>query len=367
MMRMLPSVRRAPDDRSCAGAKRRSHGFTLLELMLAAALGAALLAAVVRLFASLGSSHAALAGQARMQESARHALSFLARSAHHAGYLGCGAVGVPVNGLNGDWQQLPEFNVATPIAAFDGDANGWQPGLAALPTKRGGRAGFKARNRIDPRRLRQGSDVVVFRRIRPGARLAASLAKNTDALRVADGDSSLRKDSFAVLSACGQAALFRVTSRAGGAVATLARASGGGTFGNRAGASLSAAGLPFGGPTSPEGASVGLVSTEIYFVARSAGSDNRGGLAWSLWRKTSAAAPAELVPGIDDLQLLYGIDSTPDDATRAPERYVAAHEIGASAVRSLHISVQVTSAGAADSSRRVLRQTFSRTVARRNQ
>lgn len=347
------------------GDGRRARGFSLLELMLAAALGAALLAAVVRLFVSLGSSHAALGGQARMQESARHALAFLARSARGAGYVGCGAVDAPINGLNGDWQQLAEFNVTKPIEAFDGAGNGWQPSLATLPIKRGGKAAFKSRNRIDPRRLRQGSDVVVFRRMQPGARLAAQLANNADPLRVEDGDASLRKDSFALLAACGQAGLFRVTSRAGGAAATLARASGGGTFGNRAGVSLLAAG-PFGGTASPEGASIGLVSTEIYFVARSAGSSNRGEPAWSLWRKTSAAAPAELVRGIDDLQVLYGIDSTPDDATHAPERYVAAHRIGASAVRSLHVSVQASSVDAIDSSRRVLRQTFSRTLARRN-
>lgn len=345
---------------------RRRHGFSLLELMLAAALGVTLMAAVVRLFVSLSGSHAALAGQARMQESARHALAFLAHSARNAGYLGCGAVDAPVNGLNGSWQQLPEFNVSQPIEAFDGEANGWQPSLSALPIKRGGRSAFKSRNRIDVRRLRQGSDIVLFRRIGTDARLAAQLAKNTDALLVADGDRSLRKDSFAVLSACRQAGLFRVTSRAGGAAATLARASGGGTFGNRAGVSLLANGLAFGGATSPEGAAVGLVSTEIYFVARAAGSNNRGEQAWSLWRKTSAAAPAELVRGIDDLQLLYGIDSTPDDAALAPERYVAAPHVGASAVRSLHISVRASSVDAIDPSRRVLRQTFSRTVARRN-
>ena len=348
----------------------RTCGFTLLELMLAAALGVTLTAAAVQLFISVSGSHAALAGQARMQESARHALAFLARSARSAGYWGCGAIDSPSNGLNGDWPQLAEFDVSTPIAAFDGGPHGWRPSLTALPVKRGGSAAFKPRNRIDPERLRQGSDIVVFRRIEPGARLASPLARNTDALVVIDDGNSLRKDSFALLSACGQGALFRVTSRAGaraaGSAVTLARASGNGTFGNRAGASLLLGGMPYGGAKAPEGASVGLVSSEIYFVGRSRGSSNRGQPAWSLWRKTSAAAPAELIQGIDDMQLLFGIDSTPADASRAPDRYVTAQQIGAGAVRSLHVSVQASSVDVVDSAAGVLRQTFSRTVAMRN-
>lgn len=348
---------------------RRCHGFTLLELMLAMALGVTITAAVAQLFIGNSRDQALLAGQALMQESARHALDFLARSARGAGFFGCGPAENLINGLNGAWRQVVEFDLSTAVEAFDGAGGAWTPSLAALPLRDGSGSGaFTARNRIDTTRLKPDSDVVVFRRADRGSPLASALQNNTDPLMVAvDDDDSFEADDFVVVSTCGQAALLRVTSVAGPASAkTLARASGVGTFANRSGVSLLADAEPYGGSAGPEAATVAHLLTEVYFVARASADNNRGQPVWSLWRKTSAAAPAELVQGIDDLQLLFGIDTAPDDDVDAPGRYVAAGLIGAATVRTVRISVTASSVNAVTADDRVLRQTYSRTAALRN-
>ena len=158
--------------------RRQVAGLSLLELMLAVALGVTLTAAVVQLFGGSSRSHAALGDQARLQESARHALGFLARSARNAGYRGCASGdSVLANALHGGWEDVAELDVSRPVQGFEAvgdgvDAGDWQPGLTALPVRNSGAApAFKSRNRINLRRLRPGSDIVAFRRVEPGVHL----------------------------------------------------------------------------------------------------------------------------------------------------------------------------------------------------
>ena len=347
--------------------RSRGLGFSLLELMLAATLGVLMTTAIAQLFISNSRGQAALAGQARLQESARHALDFIARSARNAGYLGCGTAGNLANGLNGHWRQIVEIDLSTPVEAFDGAAGAWQPSLAALPMRGGGTPAFRSRNRINASRLQPNSDIVVFRRAGTGSALQSAMESDADPVVLAGDADAFRADSFALLSTCGQAALFRVSSVARSAGrTTLARAPGGGPFGNRSDAALLAGGIPYGDGATPGAAAVALAITETYFVARSTANNNRGEVVRSLWRKTSTQAPAELVQGIDELQLLFGIDTTPNNGDRAPNRYVRADAIGANSVSAVHVSVVASSVDAVTADDRVHTETFSRTVALRN-
>lgn len=346
----------------------------MLELLIAAALGIVLIAAVVQLFAGSGRGNAALAGQARLQESARHAVALLSRSARSAGYLGCGGRDGLVNTLNGTWRQVVEFDVSRPVEGFDGRATGWSPDIGILPTDGGSALAF-AGNRFDPDELKSGSDVIVFRRIEaPGQPLARSLPtildpvtrKGEDPVVTFDDEFALEADDFVVVSDCRQSALFRIgRTDVVGQVATLTRPPNSGAFGNQAELSLSGNDLPFGGAVGPEGAGVGRVITEIYFVAPGAGVNNRGDTVWSLWRRAGADAAAELIQGIDDLQVLFGVDLTSGDGVEAPNRYMAPDQVGANPVRAIHFVATVSSVDAIGADG-VLRRSFAWTVALRN-
>lgn len=353
----------------------RLLGFSLLELLIAAALGVVLVAAVVQLFAGSSRGNAALAGQALLQESARHAVALLSRSARNAGYLGCGGRDGLVNGLSGAWREIVEFDVSRPVEGFDGQGPNWNPDIGILPTV-GGSARAFAGNRIDPAELRAGSDVVVFRRLEaPGRPLARSLSTVLDPV-TGDGEEprvtvddgfAFETDDFVVVSDCRQSALFRIgTISTVGRIATLSRPSSSGPFWNRARQSLSRDDQPFGSRVGPEGAAVGRVVTEIYFVARGAGVNNRGDSVWSLWRKTAADRPAELVQGVDDLQVLFGVDLTPGNGIDSPDRYLSPGQVGANPVRTVHFVATVSSVDAVTADERVLRRSFPWTVALRN-
>ena len=349
---------------------RGRRGFSLLELMLAVTLGALLTVVAVQLFASSGRANAEHLGQARLQESARHALGFLGRSVRGAGYLGCGAPDRR-NGLNGNWHRIPEFDISAAVAGFDGvesaaGAPVWRPDLIAAPLRKGRGAPVFGRGGINVARLRPGSDILVLRRVAtPLHPILRPINAEGDPLVVLDPNAALAADSFAVLADCGRASLFRATSvsRQAGR-ATLARMSGGGVFGNRANARLFN-GAPYGDAHGPGAAGVGLVSSEFYFVARGSGDNSRGESVWAMWRKTSAERPVELVRGIVELQVLFAVDTTPDDATPAPSRLVPAPDIGSAAVRGVQI---VVTASAVDSvgANPPPRRTFAATFALRN-
>ena len=338
--------------------------------MLAVTLGALLTVAVVRLFGSSARANAEHLGQARLQESARHALGFLGRSVRGAGYRGCGAADRR-NGLNGDWARIPEFDISAAAAGFDGVGREggppvWRPDLGAAPLRRGGGAPVFGRGGINVARLRPGSDILVLRRVAtPLHPLSRPINAEGDPLVVLDPSRAFRADSFAVLADCGRASLFRATSvsRKAGA-ATLARAAGGGVFGNRAGARLFD-GAPYGDADGPGAAAVGLVAVQFYFVARDTGANSRGESVWALWRKTSAGRPVELVRGIVELQALFAVDTTPDDASLAPSRLVAAPGIGAAAVRGVHVAVTASAVDAVGAEPPP-RRTFAATFALRN-
>ena len=325
--------------RPAASGRRRQRGFSLLELLLAAALGALTTAALAQLFVSNARAAVSQTGQARLQESARLALHFLADSARSAGYFGCGP-GTLADGLRGTWRGDLTGDIARPVAGADdvGDADdvpAWELG---------------------DRKLKPGSDVVLFRRIEA---LGHDLAKPFDA----DGEliiaSTFAPSSgqLAVLSACGQLGVLGIES--------IVRRSGHVTLAASVDVdALAPAEFVYGDPAGPAATVLAPVVSEIYFVAQGRFVSNRGEPSWSLWRKTGRSD--EVVSGIEDLQVLYGIDPTPHDADPAPRRYVTGDGIGAAVVRSVWIRVTASSVDAVGEDDEPLEQTLSQTVALRN-
>ena len=347
----------------------RQRAFTLLEMLVALGLGSLVTVGIVELLAANQRSHAVLTGQARMQESARHALDFLARSARVSGYVGCART-PPRNTLNGAAGGLFEVDVETAVAAFDGtgstaSADSWTPALDALPRRTGRRSvnAFGDRNGIDVGALRPGTDVLVFRFVETPMPLAGPVGPGDDHVAVRSARGGPAQDDFAVVADCAGAALFRVT-----AVETLvdgvglAARSGSDPYDNSPVASLAPPDAGFGNEWSAAGATVGRVMTHIYYVAAGAGADNRGVAPWSLWRKSGTGRPAELVQGIEDLQVLLGVDR---DGDGVPERYAPPRVRPSPAVHAVRIAVTANGVDVVPGEG-MIRRTFVQTVAVRN-
>lgn len=348
-----------------------ASGFSLVELLLALALAGMVTASLAGLYAANGRANAIATGQARLQESARYALDFIARSARAAGYLGCGApLAAMRNGLNGGWTGRPELNVRVAVEAFDGigaaaQPESWQPSLAPLPRRIPGpdANAFRGNGGINVAALTPGSDVLLFRYVVVGEPLAMAVPAN-GVPAVTTGDAFATND-FAVIADCDKAALFRVSAvdalAAGGQ--RLRRAAAVGTFGNAGGALLAPTGDVYGGATHPQGATVGRVVTDVYFVAPGAGRNDRGATTPSLWRKRGTRRPAELIAGIEALQVLVGVDSDGDGAL---DRYAPPAVAAGRVPLAVRFAVTATGVDAVPGAN-ALSRTFERTVALRNQ
>ena len=331
-------------------AKRfpRSEGLSLVELLLALALGLVVTLGLAQQYAGGRASASDLMGQADVQDSGRYALSFLRQSAAAAGHLGCNGRAVRLtNTLNGDWDDLFEFDLSRPVQGFDYQGDGvsaalddWTPSLAPLPRRVGGSTvnALAKGTGIRLGRLVPGADIIVFRRLsQPVFALANRLAPDGEPIIRKLAGGRLRAGDVALVSNCEQAAMFRITrvASAGPGQSVLRRAPGSGPYGNDGGRGLSESGQAYGGAIHGEGAQVAQVVTEIYFVGRGASGGEAG-----LWRRSGASRPVELVAGIVDLQVWAGVDGDRHDGFDGPNRYLPFSALAEdSVIRSISVAV----------------------------
>jgi len=350
----------------------KQKGFSLIELMLALALGLVVTAGIVQLFVGNNRTNQLITGQSRLQESARYALDFVSRSVRNGGFYGCDPESDKIyNTLNAGWNQMFELDLTVPVQGFDGTGSGnsvgdWSPSLTTLPIGTASTTIIPG-NGIDINSLVPSTDILVVRyQVAPGFRITQRVNPNDDPVIENNGDVDLTAGDYAVISDCEQAAIFRVTGLSGGANLTLARNTGTGPFDNRAGVSLSQQGRSYGGDIDNQGSVVAKLNTDIFFVAESANNNNRGDAITSLWRKSGVDAPVELVEGISNLQVLFGIDSTPSDSERSANRYVSFGAVGNNVVRSIRVSIEANTVDVVSDSPEPISRTFTQTISLRN-
>jgi type IV pilus assembly protein PilW len=361
-------------------------GFSLVELLLALALGLVVVTGIVQLFVGNSQSYAVLNGQARMQENGRFALEFIARAARSAGFFGCAQEPQSlVRGLTGGWNLIPEVDVTRPVMGFDGNAGGgWTPALTTLPRSEAVDTNVRfAGMGIDTRVIQPGTDVLVFRGVRAGgARLAEVLQPTgTPVIAAPGGESPIAPDDIVVVANCEQAAVVRVTdvdvagnraelALAPGAVGGLPVGPGEALYRNATTVVSPTGPIPFTlsfiGRAYGEDAIVSPVESNFFFIAPGLGVADDGQPPMALWQKVGTAAPVELVQGIEDLQVLFGIDTTLTDGVPNANRYVTAGNVpDVAQIVSVRVSVTANSVDAVDGGER-LRRTLSKTLLVRN-
>ncbi|MEM6710378.1 MAG: PilW family protein [Pseudomonadota bacterium] len=374
--------RRVVAQRSGQGLRRRSaRGFSLIELIIAVSLGLVVVTGIVQLFVGNSQTYTILNGQSRLQENARFGFEFISMAARTAGYFGCAPQEDNVlNTLNApNWGVMPEFNVGAAVEGFDGQADGsWLPALATLPRTTGGASAnvYIAGNGVDIGEVEGGTDVLVLRSLQePIRRLTQVLQPTGDPVVDAPGgDNPFAVGDIVMVADCEQGAVLRVTGAAvAGNSVTLTHAAGGaGLYENSPTVDLpTQAGAPR--QLSPVGRSYGPesvvaeVATSIFYIAPSATTDNRGNTPNALWRKLGTEAPQELIAGVDDLQVLYGIDTTLADGVTNVNQYVEADAIpDPDQVVSLRVTLAVNSVDAVTDDGAQLSRTFTKTILLRN-
>lgn len=303
---------------------RRCHygrGYTLVELMVALTIGLIILAAVSQLFVTNRSAYRLEEALARVQESGRFALDFLAADIRMAGYAGCnGALTASSPDGAGACPPGTVCSIVTPVTdgttfdpagirAYAYNGSSWSPSLPS--------------NIVAASEVRPNTDVVVVQYQSPdGARVTDPAPVNAN-LKVDGGATTflnaVDQDDILMVSDCRSASIFRVTNNPNPSSSEQTL-----THGNSGSPGNSNNRLPHSFDSS---ATVAKLITRAFFIRENAGSEpalvrrdlDGVGVGTGITQNT-----VELVEGVESLKLLFGVDSDGDNRI---DRYLPASSV----------------------------------------
>ena len=220
----------------------------------------------------------------------------------------------------------------------------------------------------------------MFRNLRQPTQRLTAIAQPLDDVTISapGGDPGFAEGDIVMLADCEQSAVYRVTSvTAAGAnevtLGNLANTGGSSAFFQNAALVTPPAGpqvnftKSFLGRSYGTDSVVGAVEATYFFVADSLRDNNAGDTPLSLWQKVGAAAPVELIQGVEDMQVLYGVDTTLTDDVANPNQYMVAAAVpDPRQVVSIRVTLTVNSIDEVTDDGNTLSRTFSKTILVRN-
>ncbi|MGH8452930.1 MAG: PilW family protein, partial [Nevskiales bacterium] len=271
-------------------------GTGLIEVMISVTLGLLLLVALLAAYNDSKATFRVQDSVSRLQENARYAIHLISRDLRMAGYRGCvrdSTVASIKNTLNTSSAFLYDFE--TPVQGFEGNTNGsWTPALDTSLTS------------VTP-----GTDVLVIRGTPDNSAFIRQEMPTTSAdLKLSDNlnPKPVEIGDIVMISDCLGSAIFQITHY------TVSN----GNIVHNTGVVVP----PPGNATQdlgrryPVGSRLFKVSTTRYFIRASSNSSSP-----ALWRRVGDAAAQELVEGVQNMQIQYGVDS---DGDLMPNSYVNA-------------------------------------------
>lgn len=328
------------------------RGLTLVELMVALVISLVLMIGVVTVFQANKTTFRTQEVLAQIQENGRIALALMTRDIRDAGYVGCDTVQPRIRNTLNDPDDY-EWAFGTAVDGFNAaSASSWSP---ALDSSISGATHSPL----------GGTDVLTVRYANGGGARVIQHNSSSAAIKVQAG-ADIDDDAILLVSDCTNAAVFQATNvtNEGAANTNIEHGDDGSITPGNDTEDLGKKYL---------GGEVVQLTTHTYFVA-----DTTDGQP-ALYRMENGKAPQEMLRGIEDLQVTYGVDN---DGDRQAEEYATADGVtdwGAvvsvrlsALVRSIQDNVaennQTYSFNGIDvrATDRRLRQAFSTTVTLRN-
>lgn len=285
-----------------AGAKKSATGFSIVELMVAIALGLVITAAISTVFVTSKGTYTTQENLARLQENARFAVQFLIKDIRLSGHFGC-LDEISPQTVNNTLKNPSGFsnNAQIPLEGLDGSSSTpkWYPSGTAASLPSGAVS---------------ASDAITVRMADPAnaANITNEMPSTSAELDVSSVD-GFKEGDVIMVSDCASADVMQLTQIQSSSL-KLQHAPGGEDAtknppwpGNET-QKLSKA-------YSPPGGQIMKFKTVRYYVANGASGNP------ALFRDTNGGAGEELVDGIERIKILYGKDT---DGDRVPNLYVKA-------------------------------------------
>ena len=239
----------------------RQQGVTLVELMIALAIGLLVTVAMLKVYVDASRMYRFNEGLARVQENGRFALEFIRRDVRVAGFWGCNSDTVPWPGIKTDSNAYIDVDAGDIAGTSDDGLN--------------------------------SSDSLTFRSATGSGALVTADMSGTDGTITVDSASALATGTAALISDCENGDLFQITDISGKVLVHAA-----GTNANK---------LPDLQKAYTAGARV-YNAREITFSIQN---DPSSG-APTLYREVIGEGAQPLVEGIENMQILYGEDTDAD-------------------------------------------------------
>jgi type IV pilus assembly protein PilW len=274
----------------------QQKGFTIVELMVAAILGLLILGGAISMFVSNKRIYTEQDEMGRLQENARFAIDMMMRDIRMAGYAGCAdEIETVVNHINGATND-DSLYFFTPVEGSENAAN-WQP----------------SNSNEEVASMLAGSDSITVRYLGPTGIFVMNPAMTaaSAAIHISTG-SDLVTDDIVAITDCNSADIVSLTSDArntgcgAGASSTGPDDNCKSTFNHNTGTGTPGNSFKELSKTYTSDAQIVRYVTRRYFV----GNDANGNPV--LHRKSGIAPAEEVIDGVENLQILYGEDTSSD-------------------------------------------------------
>ena len=285
----------------------RQSGLSLVEIMVALAVGVVLLTGVIQIYASTKSTYRMQDSLARLQENGRFALSFLTRDVRMAGYHGCTNFGPITNTLNNPGSLQYDFSVG--LTGFN-DVGASPPALlsgAGIVPIAGSDVVVVRRNSDEPVRVvKNNSSAQLF--VETLSQVPGGCADGTDKV------SGLCATDILMVSDCIKSRVFQAGNlQVTGTPPDL-------NIAHPASGSPGNALSSWGGASAPDeeqfsdDAEIVRIGTYAYFISNKV----VNGATMPVLNRYDGGQVFELVEGVEDMQISYGEDT---DGDRTADAY----------------------------------------------
>jgi len=302
----------------------RQRGFSLVELMVAITLALIVTTGVLSVFVGSRSAFQATSGVAALSDSGRFALNFIGSAVRASGYMACGAANRTVSNLNPaatslNYAPAPTSGLFQPLGGFEAANTG--VGNTYVSSVATGVAANWSPN-LDGAFISLATQPVMNNDILV-VRSSSQSSQASYVTTIADGTSNftvntqgqLSAGQLAIISDCVKSLIIQISGVAPAAPGAQIFHSMGGSPGNLTTAFPTQYSFLWGAQVTP------LVTTAYYIGV---GSDGDGALFAANVNPDNTLTANELVPDIEAMQILYGLDT---NGSLTASEYVTADQV----------------------------------------